>query len=61
MIQTLVSLARRIDAWIDAALYWDRRAVHAIAEHAALRRCARMFVTATYLGDGYLWAASAWG
>lgn len=61
MIQTLVSLARRIDAWIDETLHWDRRAVHAIAEHPALRRFARMFVTATYLGDGYLWGGLGLG
>jgi len=55
VIHGLASLAGRIGEWLDAALHWDRRAVHAIAEHPALRRCARMFVTATYLGDGYLW------
>lgn len=61
MIQPLVSFARRVDTLIDAALYWDRRAVHAIAEHPALRRYARMFVTATYLGDGYLWGGVGLG
>jgi len=61
VIAALGSLARRLDGWIDAALHWDRRAVHAIAEHPALQRWARMFVTATYLGDGYLWAGLAAG
>ena len=61
MIQTLVSFARRVDTLVDAALRWDRRAVHAIAEHPALRRFARMFVTATYLGDGYLWGGLGLG
>ncbi len=61
MIQTLVSFAHRVDAWIDVVLHWDQRAVHAIAETPALRRCARMFVTATYLGDGYLWGGLGLG
>lgn len=61
MIQTLVSFARRVDGWIDVALHWDRRAVHSIAEHPALRHCARMFVSATYLGDGYLWGGLGLG
>jgi undecaprenyl-diphosphatase len=61
VIQTLVSFARRVDAWIDVALHWDQRAVHSIAEHPALRRFARMFVTATYLGDGYLWGGLGLG
>jgi len=61
MIQTIASLARRFDDWIDTALHWDRRAVHAIAEHPRLRRFARMFITATYLGDGYLWGSLGLG
>jgi len=61
VIQTLASLARRVDAWVDTALHWDRRAAHVIAENPALRRCARMFVTATYLGDGYLWGSLGLG
>ncbi len=61
MIESLAAIVRRVDAWIDATLHWDRRAVHAIAEHPALRRFARMFVTATYLGDGYLWGGLGLG
>jgi len=61
VIPSLVAIARRVDAWIDAALHWDRRAVHAIAESPTLRRFARMFVTATYLGDGYLWGGLGLG
>ena len=61
MIESIVAIARRVDAWIDATLHWDRRAVHAIAEHPVLRRFARMFVTATYLGDGYLWGGLGLG
>jgi len=61
VIQSLVSFVRRVDAWIEAALHWDRRSVHRIAELPALRRWARMFVTATYLGDGYLWGGFGLG
>ena len=61
MIQPLVSLVHRVDAWIDATLHWDRRAVDTIAAHPGLRRFARMFLTATYLGDGYLWGGIGLG
>jgi len=61
VIQTLASFARRVDTWIGTLLHWDRRVVHTIAENPALRRCARMFVTATYLGDGYLWGGLGLG
>jgi len=57
----LVAMARRVERWFEKALHWDRRVVHTIAELPALRRCARVFVTVTYLGDGYLWAAAAIG
>ena len=61
MIDTFAALARRIDGWIETALHWDRRAVHKVADLPFLRRCARMFITATYLGDGYLWGGLGLG
>jgi undecaprenyl-diphosphatase len=35
--------------------------VHAIGENRRLNKFDRMFVTATFLGDGYLWASLALG
>jgi undecaprenyl-diphosphatase len=61
VIQSLAALTRRLDEWFDATLHWDRRAVDTIAAHPALRRFARMFITATYLGDGYLWGGLGLG
>jgi undecaprenyl-diphosphatase len=45
----------------DSLLHWDRRMVHAIGESRKLSRFDRMFVTATFLGDGYLWLSLALG
>jgi len=61
MIQSLAAIVRRVDGWIETALHWDRRAVHRVADLPFLRRCARMFITATYLGDGYLWGGLGLG
>ncbi len=61
MIHPIASLARRMDDWIGAALYWDRRMAQAVAEARGLRRFAPVFITATYLGDGYLWGGVGLG
>lgn len=55
------SWKRRMSSWFDSLLHWDRRMVHAIGENRRLNRFDRMFVTATFLGDGYLWAFLALG
>jgi len=55
------SLRRRVSDWFDSLLHWDRRMVHAIGENQKLNRFDRMFVTATFLGDGYIWLSLAVG
>ena len=55
------SLRRRAGGWLDSLLHWDRRMVHAIGENRKLNRFDRMFVTATFLGDGYIWLSLAVG
>jgi undecaprenyl-diphosphatase len=55
------SLRRRMTDGFDSLLHWDRRMVHAIGESRKLSRFDRMFVTATFLGDGYLWLSLALG
>jgi len=54
-------LAQRTDDLVGAILDWDRRTVQAIAELPSLRRFAKIFLTATYLGDGYLWGSIGLG
>jgi len=61
VIQSLAAIWRRVDAWIDSLLHWDRSTVDRVAEHPWLRRWARTFITATYLGDGYLWGGLGLG
>jgi len=40
---------------------WDLETMDAVATHPLLRRLHGLFVTATVLGDGYLWGALALG
>ena len=55
------SARQRMSIWFDSILHWDRRMVHAIGENRKLDKFDRMFVTATFLGDGYIWAALGLG
>jgi len=52
---------RKISSWFDSLLHWDRRMVHATGQNRKLNKFDRMFVTATFLGDGYIWASLALG
>jgi len=54
-------IAERTDLFLQAVLEWDRRMVQTIAQLPALRRFAKVFLTATYLGDGYLWGSLGLG
>jgi undecaprenyl-diphosphatase len=51
----------RIDAIVDVVREWDERAMWSISEASFVRRLPRVFVTATYLGDGYVWGGLALG
>ena len=55
------SMRRCISKWKESLLHWDRRMVHTIGDNRALQKLGRMFMTATTLGDGYLWASLALG
>lgn len=55
------SIRRKASSWFDNVLHWDRRMVHDIGESRKLDKFGRMFVTATFLGDGYIWASLALG
>jgi undecaprenyl-diphosphatase len=54
-------VAARTDIIVQAVLDWDRRTVQTIAQLPGLRRFAKVFLTATYLGDGYLWGSLGLG
>jgi undecaprenyl-diphosphatase len=51
----------RVDAVADIMHDWDERAMLSISDARFLRRLPRVFVTATYLGDGYIWFGLALG
>jgi undecaprenyl-diphosphatase len=46
---------------LDWIATWDQETMEAVAGHPLLRRLHGLFVTATVLGDGYLWGALALG
>jgi len=56
-----VAIRRRLSSWFDSVLHWDRRMVHTIGASRKIIKLDRMFVTATLLGDGYIWATLAFG
>jgi len=51
----------RVDALIDGLLRWDEQMLQAISEHQGLSRMSGVLVSATYMGDGYLWGGLALG
>jgi len=51
----------RLDNAFDAILLWDARAAVAVSEIGVLRRLSRLFSTASFLGDGYLWGGLGLG
>jgi len=54
-------LLGRLDSVLDVVLCWDERVVRAAREYPGLRRLSPLFVTASYLGDGYLWGGLGLG
>ena len=51
----------RLDAMIDGVIEWDHRMVRRISGIAFLKKFNRLFLSATYLGDGYLWGGLGLG
>jgi undecaprenyl-diphosphatase len=60
-MQVWVRLSERLDAFADLVLRWDERALWTVSDHPTLRRFSRLFLLATYLGDGYLWGGLGLG
>lgn len=51
----------RVDQSIEALLRWDENMLESISDHPGLKSVSTMLVTATYMGDGYLWGGLALG
>jgi len=47
------------DALVDRLLRWDEQTLQTISEHPRMRQMSTFFVSATYMGDGYLWGGLA--
>jgi undecaprenyl-diphosphatase len=45
----------------DVVAEWDHRFARRVSEFTFLQRFSRVFLTATYLGDGYLWGSVGLG
>ena len=60
-MSTWTRLVNRVDFAIETLLRWDTETLQAISEHPLLQRISLVLVTATYLGDGYLWGGLALG
>ena len=54
-----MAFVKRFDRWIDAVMDWDERTLCAISDSPRLKQIDWLFRAATYLGDGYVWAALA--
>ena len=54
-------LITRFDLMFEAVRQWDERAVVFISEYPPLKKISRVFLTASFLGDGYLWGGLGLG
>jgi undecaprenyl-diphosphatase len=61
MTQVWARFVNRFDLAVAALLAWDEETLEVITTHPFLRKLEKVFLVATYLGDGYLWAALAVG
>ncbi|MCD6136084.1 phosphatase PAP2 family protein [Candidatus Bipolaricaulota bacterium] len=50
-----------IDSLLDGLLRWDERMLEAISESSSLNKMSTLLISATYMGDGYLWGGLALG
>jgi len=50
-----------IDSAVERLFRWDKRMVETLSENHVLRRLSPLFLTATILGDGYIWGGLGLG
>ncbi|QAA75850.1 MAG: hypothetical protein BIP78_0082 [Candidatus Bipolaricaulis sibiricus] len=56
---TFRTIGRVLDRWADSVWEWDEEVMDAVSSARVLQRLDAVFLSATYLGYGYLWAAVA--
>jgi len=61
MMKVLSRALRRVDTILDGLISWDEHMLEAISESQGLKRMSTLLISATYMGDGYLWGALALG
>lgn len=49
------AVSDRLDAWALRVRGWDHQCLEFICRQSRLRRVSKLFIVATYCGDGYLW------
>jgi len=54
-------VAEGIDSAVERLFRWDSRMVETLSENRVLRRLSPLFLTATILGDGYIWGGLGLG
>jgi undecaprenyl-diphosphatase len=52
---------KQLDALLDSLIRWDERMLEAISQNHKLDTMSGFLVSATYMGDGYLWGGLALG
>ncbi len=52
---------KQVDALLDSLISWDERMLEAISQNHRLDTMSKFLVSASYMGDGYLWGGLALG
>ena len=60
-MRSLTRVFERIDPAVERLFRWDERMVEFLSEQPFLRRLSPLFLTATILGDGYIWGVLGLG
>ena len=60
-MSTWARIAEGIDSAVERLFRWDSRMVESLSENRVLRRFSPLFLTATILGDGYIWGGLGLG
>lgn len=58
-LTTFRGIGHALDRWVDQLWAWDEEVMDAVSSARVLQRLDAVFLSATYLGYGYLWAALA--